>query len=119
MVVVSAAAGEINRWADTRLLDLWSISLLQTIGLICLGISLLAVAQGQYVALILGLTSGVYVVAAGVWFLLIGVGFLWRIRSPQFSMLGARRRRRLFRWILFDACLVFLIPGVIILLRGL
>lgn len=109
-VHVSAAANEIGRWADVRLLDLWSIALLQTIGMGCGLFSLLAVRKGQYVALILGLAGGVYVAAATIWFLASGLGVFWRLRTPMAGVLGVRRRRRLRRWALADAALIAALP---------
>lgn len=109
-VCVSAAVNEISRWADVRLLDLWSIALLQAIGLVCGLISIMVVRRGHYVALILGLAGGVYIVAATTWFLASGVGVIRRLRSPIAPVLGLRRHRRLWRWAALDAGLIVAAP---------
>jgi hypothetical protein len=109
-VHVSAAISDISRWADIRLLDLWSIALLQSVGLICGIVSLVAIRAGQYVALILALAGGVYFAAATIWYLVSGLGVWWRLRSPLAKVLGARRRRRLRRWAIADAILIAVVP---------
>lgn len=109
-VHVSAAIGEICQWADARMLDLWSIALLQSIGLLSTLMAVAAIHKGQYVALVLGLTGGVYMVAATIWFAVSGVAVLHKIRQPVAPVLGRRRLRRLRRWTFADATLITSAP---------
>ncbi len=64
-----AALEEAGRWLDLRVLDLRYIGLLQTIGSMCAIVSVAAVREGQYVALIPGLAAGLCISAATLWFL--------------------------------------------------
>ena len=115
-VHVSAAFSQSNRWADLRLLDLWSIGVLQTVGSVCTLVSLLAIARGQYVAMPLGLAAGLYVATATLWYVAILVDVLVRCRRPGFRLLSAARRRELVRWVIADAVLVALLPALVLIL---
>jgi hypothetical protein len=109
-VHVSAVISEMCQWADARMLDLWSIALLQTIGLLSALMAVAAMQKGQYVALVLGLTGGVYMVAATIWFAVSGVGVWHRIRQPVAPVLGRRRLGRLRRWTIADGVLIISAP---------
>ncbi len=105
-----------TRWIDLRLLDLWSIGVLQTTGGVALVITLIAIRRGHYVALILGLMAGLCVSTATLWFLALAPGvLLWR-RRPLMRALGSARFAPLWRWLLLDAALITLVPVLFVLL---
>ena len=94
------------RWIDTRLLDLWSIALLQAVGTLSSFVGLAATRAGQYVALVLGLVGLVYTACATVWFVACAIGFALRAGQPAMQMVAPDHRARLTRWMLIDVCIV-------------
>ncbi len=111
-VHVSATLSEASRWIDLRLLDLWSIGLLQVIGYAAMLISLVAIRQGHYVAMLLGLLAGLCVTTASLWFLAIAPVVLFRSLRPFMQVLGTDRLKRLRVWCLLNAVPVVLLPVV-------
>lgn len=118
-VHVSAAISDASRWLDQRMLDLWSIAVLQSVCAVAVVVSVIAIHQGQFVALLLGLMTGVGVVLSTLWFLAISPGVILRTREPFGLALGRRRVRRLRRWWLADAALTVFVPALFILLTRL
>lgn len=125
-VHVSAARADAVRWVDTRLLDLWSIALLQTVGTVSAVVSLAATRAGQYVALILGLVALVYTVCAAIWLVACAVGFAARVRRPAMRMVAPGHRHRLGRWLMIDAAImvgsatcIFLVTALVLAPSGL
>ncbi len=116
-VSISATSTQINQWADRRLLDLWSAFLLQTIGAVCTAFGLLAVARGQYVALMLELPGVLYVGSGLLWYLVLLVSVVRRMRSHAFKMLRASRRRQLMSWLLLNAA-PFLMAAIAVFTLG-
>ena len=82
---------DINRWAELRVLDLWSIAVLQTLG-----------------AVMLGMAAAVYLTAGTVWYAVVAVASIRRIRRPAYENILARRRADLARWLGYDGVLVAL-----------
>lgn len=118
-VVVSAANAEMNRWADTRLLDLWSISVLQLIGGVCLTVSMFAVSRGQYVAVLLGLTASLYVIGAASWLVVVLASIGIRSRRVAYHALGRKRWHEVLRWSALNIALLAATSTAVILIRWL
>ena len=74
-VTQSAVLGAISHWVDRKLLDLWSIAVLQSTGLFCMVVAILAVRAGQYVAVGLGLAASFHLVVATCWYLVLWCRF--------------------------------------------
>ena len=68
-VTVDATIARTIRWVDLRLLDLWSIAIVQGAGCAAGLLSLLAIRSGHYSALILGLAAELALCVATLWFL--------------------------------------------------
>ena len=109
-VEVGQAIAETIRWIDVRLLDLWSICVLQITGNVVAIPTIMAIRHGQYAALILGMMAMVCVSAATIWFLALTPGILLRYQRPFVHRIGADRMRRLIRWWCVDAALAALQP---------
>lgn len=109
-VEVGQAIEKTVRWIDVRLLDLWSICVLQIAGNVVAIPTIMAIRQGQYAALILGMMAMVCVSVATIWLLAISPGILLRYRRPFVRRIGADRMRRLIRWWCADAALAALQP---------
>ena len=116
LVVVSAAIGEVARWLDVRLLDLWSISVLQTVGFAAALLTHVAIRGGHYVALVLGLYAMICISVATTWFLAVSPGIVRRSRRPFVRSLRLRRVSQVRRWAVVDACLIVAAPLLIYLL---
>ena len=95
-----------SRWVDMRLLDLWSISVLQLIGSICAITSVVAIRQGQYVAVGLAMAAGIYVLTATLWYAILLPLALLRLKTPAFRGVPSHRRIRLWAWMGLDGGLV-------------
>lgn len=115
-VLASASMARINQWADIALLDLWSICLLLAIGSITLAASLIAITHGQYVAVLLVMTSSVYLCIGLLWYGFKLVSFIGRAKTPPFQMLKIERRRKIRRWLTADFLLLVavLLLGVLL-----
>lgn len=105
-VEVGAASIEAARWFDHRLLDLWSIGVMQITGCAATILSDLAIRQGQEFALILGLLALLCVSVATVWFVAIVPAIVLRLRRPFMRLAAGTRLRSLILWCLADAVLV-------------
>lgn len=105
-VAASEMLVEERRWVDRSLVDLWSIAVLQTIGIIASCISGLALSRGDYLAVVLGVMALAYVAAATLWYVVAVVVAVRHRRRPAFASLDDARRRRLRKWVLIDAVLV-------------
>ncbi len=116
-VSVSDTFRTINQWADRKLLDLWSVFVLQAIGSVAAAFSLLAVARGQYVALVLALAAGLYIGAGLLWYLFLLASLVRRARSHTFALLKKPRRRQLRRWTLLNAAITAIAVAIILILR--
>ncbi len=110
LVEVGSAIAQAVHWFDLRLLDLWSIGVLQGSGCAAAILTLLAVRRGNHVALILGMTALVTLCVATLWFAALSPGILLRLWRPFFQVVGIRQRRRLLWWWITDAMLVALAP---------
>jgi hypothetical protein len=102
--------GEAIHWVDKKLLDLWSIAVLQVVGLTCGAMCAAAVQRGQALALVLGMASVLYVIGAGAWFACVVLAVLARGAGRGFQPAGPVRRARLVRWLISDAFLVAAMP---------
>ena len=78
--------------------------------------SMIAVRQGLYVALLLGLMAGICVATASLWFLALGPAAFLRSGRPFMQLLGTRRLRRLRVWCLMDGVLVLVLPLLLVIL---
>ena len=116
-VDAGAAYAVLARWVELCILDQWSICILQTIGMVCTFVSVLAVRQGQYVAVVIGLAAGGYVATATLWYLILLPFVIRRVRRPNFAALPWQRRRELSRWVWINAFLIALLPVAVIVLR--
>ena len=114
-VQVSAAIARTCRRLDLRLLDLWSIAILQAAGAITLAVTVFAMQGGYYVAIILGMMAGVCLSTATLWLVLILPGTVRLLRNPTARALVGRRTRQVTAWCLADAALV----GLTVVLLGL
>lgn len=117
-VQVSTAIEEATRWLDLRLLDLWSIAVLQATGGAAVLVTLIAIRQGHYVALLLGLMAGLCASTATLWFLAVAPAIILRSRRPFIRTLGLEHLGKLRRWLLMDAALVVLVPLLFAILTG-
>ena len=115
-VTQSAVLGAISHWIDMCLLDLWSIAILQSIGLFAMVVAMLAVRAGQYVAVGLGMAASFQLVVATCWYLVLLVQVLRRLRSRALSAVPRHRRRNLWGWYLLDSALVAALPLVLFVL---
>ncbi len=115
-VLVSVAVGEAVKWIDLRLVDLWSIGVLQTIGCAAIVVTLIAVRLGHYVALLLGMMAALCVSTATLWFVAVAPGIVLRSRRPFMRRLGVMQLARLRRLMLLDAVLVALVPALLMIL---
>ena len=116
-VEVGEAAFQAIRWFDFRLLDLWSIGVLQITGCVTTVLSLVAIRHGAAFAVILGLLAFLCFSAGSVWFLAIGPAIVIRLRRPFMRAAAGARLRPLLRWCLADALLVALGPILLTVLR--
>jgi predicted RNA-binding Zn-ribbon protein involved in translation (DUF1610 family) len=105
-VCSSDAAREVNRWVDHRLIDLWSIGLFQTLGLVALGITLLTLRRGEYVAVLTGILAAAYLAAGAVWLVAVMVSAGLRRLRPIHRSITASRRRRLRWWLAMNLVLL-------------
>lgn len=112
------AWAEASRWVDLKLLDLWSIALLQVVGGLAAGATLIAIHLGHYVALLLGLMAALCISSATVWFLGLVPGILWRCRRPLESTVAARRIAKMRWFLLIDGALVVAVPAIFTILRS-
>ena len=115
-VTQSAVLGAISHWVDRKLLDLWSIAVLQSTGLFCMVVAILAVRAGQYVAVGLGLAASFHLVVATCWYLVLLVQILRRLRARSLHRIPRDRRRNLWGWYLLDSVLVAALPLVLFVL---
>lgn len=115
-VEVSASIGKAGRWVDGRLLDLWSIGVLQMAGSVMMLVSIAAIHGGQYFAVLLALMSGLCVSVASMWFLVLAPGTVVQLRRPHMRALERHSITRLWRWFLLDGALIALLPVVLMLL---
>ncbi len=115
-VTQSFVLGNISRWVDMSLLDLWSIAILQSTGLFCMVFAILAVRAGQYVAVGLGLAAFFHLVVATCWYLALLVQAFGRLRTRSLHRIPRHRRRNLWGWYLLDSALVAVLPLVLLLL---
>lgn len=118
-VDVSASMGSASRWADERLLDLWSIGVLQMSGGVMLIVSVLATYRGHYLAVLLGMVSGLCVAVATIWYVAMAPGTLLQLRRPTVRALRRDRVNLVWRWFLFDGALVGIFPVSLVLLAKL
>lgn len=117
-VRVGPAISEATRWVDLRLLDLWSIAVLQTTGVLAEVATLLAIRQGHYVALLVGLLAGLCVFTAAVWFVALLPGIVIRSRRPFMRTLHGARLGELWRWVVVDALLLASLPILFMILSN-
>jgi len=115
-VHTGVALSEMMQWVDNRLLDLWSIAVMQIIGAIGCGVGLLALRSGMYVALLLTMFAGVCVTAGTLWLLGVAGGVAFRFRKPTMRVVPAPRRRQLIQWLTGDLSLTLLIVLLLSLL---
>jgi hypothetical protein len=115
-VQIGAVSIEASRWFDLRLLDFWSIAVLQAVGCAATALSVFAVRQGQAVALILGMLAMLCVTVATFWFVAIGPALLWRLRRPFMRAVAGRRIRPLIQWCVADSLLVAFGPVLYLIL---
>lgn len=99
------AVGDINRWADGALLNLWSIAVLQLVGFVSLLLCYLFSGFTFSGGIMLGMVGTVYVVAGTVWYGAVLVSWVRRVLRPGFKNVTARRQVNLSRWLLCDAVL--------------
>ena len=114
-VAVDAALARTIRWVDLRLLDLWSIAIVQSAGCVAGVLSLLAIRGGHYSALILGMAAELALCVATLWFAALTPGIFLRLRSPIIRALKTQQARRLRCWWVFDAALIAVPPSILIL----
>lgn len=100
--------GDINRWAELRLLDLWSIAVLQTLGLGAATAGLLMLPRARAGAIMLGMAAVVYLTAGTIWYGAVAISSARRIRRPAYKNIIARRRTDLERWLIYNGVLVAL-----------
>lgn len=112
-VTQSVVLGDISHWVDLSLLDLWSIAVLQSTGLFCMVVAILAVRAGQYVAVGLGLAASFHLVVATCWYLVLLVQALRRLRTRSLHWISRSRRKNLWGWYLLDSVLVAALPLVL------
>ena len=115
-VTQSAVLGNISHWVDMCLLDLWSIAILQSVGLFAAAVAILAVRAGQYVAVGLGMAAFFQLLVATCWYLVLLIQLLRRLRARALLRVPRHRRRNLWRWYLLDSVLVVALPLVLLLL---
>lgn len=111
-----ASMAQASRWVDMRLLDLWSIGVLQMIGSVCAALSVLAIRHGAYVAVVLAMAGGMYVATASVWYIVSMPLVVVRMRRPAYRSIARVRRVRVWRWLIVDGGLVSLVPLLLALL---
>ena len=116
MVHVGEEMTRASRWLDTCLIDLWSIAVLQSTGVVAGSIALFAIHQGQYYALILALMALLCVSLATSWFFALQPGLAKRSRQAHVRACGAHRVRTVQKWWALDAALVIVVPALITLL---
>lgn len=105
-VTLSAARSDVSRWVDLRLLDLWSIAVLQTTGIFCSLITIVAVRSGEYVAVGLVPAAFLLITAATGWYLLLLVRSVPRVWNHSLGLIPRSRVRNLWRWFILDSVLV-------------
>ena len=108
-VHIGVALSETMQWVDNRLLDLWSIAVMQLIGSVGAAVGLLAIRSGQYVALLLTMFAGVCVVTGTLWLATVGAGVGLRYRKPTMRVVPLARRRLLLKWLFGDLLLTLLV----------
>lgn len=116
-VEIGEAAFRAIRWFDLRLLDLWSIGVLQVTGCLTAALSLVAIRNGATFAIVLGLLAFVCFSAGSVWFLAIGPAIVIRLRRPFMRAAAGAQFRPLVKWCIADALLVALGPALFTALR--
>lgn len=117
-VHVGPAISEAIRWVDLRLLDLWSIGVLQATGGLAEVVTLIAIRQGHYVALLLGLMAGLCICTATVWFAALLPGIVIRSRRPLMRTVHGARLGELWRWLVVDALLIVAVPALFMILTN-
>jgi hypothetical protein len=105
-----------RRWVDRALVDLWSIGVLQVVGLLAALVSAIAITRGQYLAVVLGMMALVYLAASAVWFVIALLVMVAHHRRPAYASVDAARRARLRKWICIDGLLI-LCPIIPLVLR--
>lgn len=98
--------GDINRWADGELLNLWSIGVLQLMGMTCLFLGAAAIRQTAAAGMIMIVAAVVYLTASTIWFGITLASVLFRKARPVFVNITDRRRAQLTTWLWCDAMLV-------------
>lgn len=112
------AISDATRWVDLRLLDLWSIGVLQITGGLAEAVTLIAIRQGHYVALLVGLMAGLCISTATVWFVALLPGIVVRSRRPLMRTLHGARLGELWRWLVVDALLIVAVPVLFMILTN-
>ena len=108
--------GAVNRWAEGALLDLWSISVFQTVGAACALLAVIGIRRAEPAAALLFITAGLYMPASAIWFVVVLVGYLRRRVRPILLNISVKRRRRIHTWLIGDALLIAFPPVVLWLL---
>ncbi len=116
MVHVGEEMTRASRWLDCCIIDLWSIAVLQSTGVVAGSVSLFAIHQGEYYALILALMALLCISLATSWFVALQPVLAKRSRQPHVRACGVHRVRLLQKWWMLDAALVIVAPVMIILL---
>ena len=95
-----------SQWLMARLIDLWSLAILQSVGAGMLLLCRIAFLWGQYYYTILNLLAGLCVIAATVWYFWLAPGVWLRTRRPIMGAFSTRRIRQVRVWCLIDGVLV-------------
>lgn len=95
-----------SQWLMARMIDLWSLAILQTVGAGTLLFCQIAVQWGQYYYTILGLLAGLCVTAATVWYFWLAPTIWLRTRRPIMGAFSTRRVRQVQVWCLVDGVLI-------------
>lgn len=106
-----AVLAEVNVWTDRTLLNLWSVAVLQIVGMGC-GLAGLGLYRTIEVGgVMLGITAVVYLFAGSVWYGWLAVAASWQRCGASYRNLSSKRRSSLRFWLLYDAVLVLLPIG--------
>ena len=79
-------------------------------------VSILATYGGHYIAVLLGMVSGLCVAVATIWYVAMAPTMLLQLRRPTARALRRNRVNRVWRWILFDGALIGIFPFSLVLL---
>lgn len=111
------SVGEINRWADRLLLNLWSIAVLLIVSIVS-GLTSFAAASSASASLLMMMISTAYIVAADAWYLLSIASFVARRFRPTFADLPIRKQASLGRWLVLNGALVAASILLVLLMLG-